>query len=314
MDSREKIIEIHSLKTMPQFGKVEYGRRRGVQGNWVKASVPQIKILDADIRTLFQQKLVAGKMIVSGSDVYVYRDRRLPRKIRNQKLPVEYMKTLPIDIRVNSVTIEPSRVVYEEYPNDWIHTGVLRLEKMQMTLSPLINHPIAGDPEFMEMNATGSVMGSGTASAHFKMPLQENGVYYVKGKFENLSLPTLNSTAENLGDFSIKSGLLNFLNFEFTMTAARANGKIVGEYHNLVVDKIKIDRHDSTQKEKAGFSSFMVHHVIIPKNKDKSMPERKRTGKVDYPRDPTRFVTYYFIKSLLDGVRSSFTFGFVLPK
>jgi hypothetical protein len=166
----------------------------------------------------------------------------------------------------------------------------------------------------MDLYASGSVMGSGTASAYFKMPLNGPEVYYVKGRFEDLSLPSLNSTAENLGVFSIRSGLLNFLNFEFTMTPQRAKGKIVGEYHDLVIDKLKIDDKDSTRKEKAGFSSFMLHHVIIPRDKDISMPEGKRTGKVDYLRDPTRFVTFYFIKSLLDGVRSSFTFGFVLPK
>jgi hypothetical protein len=184
---------------------------------------------------------------------------------------------------------------------------------MQMTLTPFINHPQKGDPDHMDMNASGSVMGSGTATANFRLPLT-NELYYAKGRFENLSLPTLNSSAENLGVFRINSGLLDFLNFELTMTPQKANGKIVGEYHDLVIDKLKIDDSDSTKKEKGGFSSFILHHVVIPKNKDISLPERKRDGKIDYLRDPTRFVTFYFIKSLLDGIRSSFTFGFVLPK
>jgi hypothetical protein len=314
MDSREKIIEIESLKTTPQYDKFEYGRKRGYQGNWVKATVSHIKILNTDIQNLFHQKLIADKLIFSGCNVYVFRDRRLQRKLRNQMLPVAFMKQLPVDIRIKSLTIESSFVVYEEFPRNWIHTGTLKLMRMQMTLSPFINHPQPGDPDHMDLYASGSVMGSGRASAYFKMPLGEPEVYYVKGRFEDLSLPSLNSTAENLGVFSIRSGLLNFLNFEFTMTPQRAKGKIVGEYHDLVIDKLKIDDKDSTRKEKAGFSSIILHHVIIPRNKDISMPERKRTGKVDYLRDPTRFVTFYFIKSLLDGVRSSFTFGFVLPK
>jgi len=314
IDSKEKIIQIESLKTIPQYDKFEYGRRRGYQGSWVKATVSHIKILNADIQNLFHQKLIADKMIIGGSNVYVFRDRRLQRKLRNQMLPVAYMKQLPVDIRIKSLELEPSFVAYEEFPRYWIRTGTLKLMKMQMTLSPFINHPRTGDPDHMDLYASGSVMGSGTASAHFKMPLDGPEVYYVKGRFEDLSLPSLNSTAENLGVFSIRSGFLNFLTFEFTMTPQRAKGKIVGEYHDLVIDKLKIDDQDSTRKEKAGFSSFMLHHVIIPRDKDLSMPEGKRTGTVDYLRDPTRFVTYYFIKSLLDGIRSSFTFGFVLPK
>ena len=137
----------------------------------------------------------------------------MERKLRNEMLPVAYMKHLPVDIRVKSLTIAPSFVECEEFPRYWIHTGVLKLMRMQMIISPFINHPRPGDPDHMDLNASGSVMGSGTASAYFKLPLNDEN-YYVKGRFENLSLPTLNSTAENLGVFSIRSGLLNFLNFE----------------------------------------------------------------------------------------------------
>lgn len=64
----------------------------------------------------------------------------------------------------------------------------------------------------------------------------------------------------------------------------------------------------------AKLPSFFLHHLIIRKNKDKSLNVKKRTGKIDYARDPTRLVTFYFLKSLLDGIRSSFTLGFLLPK
>jgi hypothetical protein len=57
-----------------------------------------------------------------------------------------------------------------------------------------------------------------------------------------------------------------------------------------------------------------MRHVIVPKNKDKSLPEKKRTGKVDFTRDPTRFVSNYLLQSLLTGIKSSFTFGFLIPK
>src|SRR5204863_5284774 len=83
MDSKEKIIEIKSLKTIPQYNKFEYGRRRGLQGNWIKASIPEIKILNTDIKGLVHQKLFADKIIVGGCNVYVFRDRRLQRKLRN---------------------------------------------------------------------------------------------------------------------------------------------------------------------------------------------------------------------------------------
>jgi hypothetical protein len=59
--------------------------------------------------------------------------------------------------------------------------------------------------------------------------------------------------------------------------------------------------------------SFALKKFIIPRDKDKSLPEKKRTGKVDYKRDPQRYFSYYLLHSLLVGVKGSFSLGFLLP-
>jgi hypothetical protein len=155
-------------------------------------------------------------------------------------------------------------------------------------------------------------MGSGTVEGSIYMPLKKNENYRIKGIIKDLDLPHLNSSAENLGLYHIKSGMLNMLAFDFTMNEKKAEGKIVGEYHNLVVQKLEFNKRG--EKNVAHARSFVMRHVIIPKNKDKSLPEKKRTGKVDFTRDPTRFVSNYLLQSLLTGIKSSFTFGFLIPK
>jgi hypothetical protein len=75
----------------------------------------------------------------------------------------------------------------------------------------------------------------------------------------------------------------------------------------------QLEKH-TDKKNVARFSSFMLTHLVIPLNKDKSLPEKKRTGKVNYVRDPTRFVAHYFLQSLLMGIKKSFALGFLLPK
>jgi len=137
------------------------------------------------------------------------------------------------------------------------------------------------------------------------------GAIAIKGAIEKLELTKLNSSSENLGKVRIKSGFLDFLSFDFTMTEQRSTGKIIGAYHHLIIQQLK--KHTG-EKNVADFASFALRHAIIPLNKDASLPERKRTGKVDYQRDPTRMVSYYFLQSLLTGVKKSFTLGFLLPK
>ncbi len=101
------------------------------------------------------------------------------------------------------------------------------------------------------------------------------------------------------------------MDFHFTATKKKATGGIVGEYHDLVIEKLKVK---NGIKKVAKVPTFFLKHLIIPKNKDKSMDIAKRTGKIDYKRDPTRVVTFYFLKSLLSGIRDSFGLGFLLPK
>jgi len=312
LNSEKEMIEIENLKIIPRFGKYEFGRRLGRQADRVEASIPKIEILRPDMARLPAQKLIAEKIKIGESRVYIFRDRRLPRQQKIIPLPSDYLKTLPLDIRVKTFELASSTVAYEEYPKKgYGQTGILRIEKIRATLSPLINHPLPSDPAYITMNVEGSIMGSGTAHGTIVMPFQKNKPYHIKGIFERLDLTKLNSSSENLGKIRIKSGYLDFLFFDFTMTEQRSTGKIIGAYHRLIIQPFK--KH-TEEKNVADFASFMLRRLIIPLNKDRSLPERKRTGLVNYQRDPTRMVSQYFLQSLLMGVKKSFTLGFLLPK
>ena len=150
-------------------------------------------------------------------------------------------------------------------------------------------------------------MNSGTVTATTKMPLHKGDSYKVQGAFHDLDVTKLNNPAENLGKLHLESGMLNSLAFQFEMTDEKATGQIIGEYHDLVVDKLK----ENSKVDKA--KSFALAKFIIPKDKDKSLAVSKRTGKVDYKHDPNRYFSYYLLHALLVGVKSSFKLGFLLP-
>jgi hypothetical protein len=312
MDSKKGMMRISGLRIIPQLGKYELGRKLGRQADWVNADVSEIEIIKPNIDKLLQKKLIADKIKVGESRVFIFRDRRLPRPQKIIPLPVAYLKTLPFDIRVKTIELSTSAVAYEEHPKaGYGQTGILKIERIRASLSPLITHPTASDPSYVTMKVVGSIMGSGVVHGTIIMPFQKNKPYRIKGAIERLELTKLNSSSENLGKIRIKSGFLDFLSFDFTMTEQRSTGKIIGAYHRLIIQPFK--KH-TEEKNVADFASFMLRHLVIPLNKDKSLPERKRTGLVNYQRDPTRFVSHYYLQSLLMGVKKSFTLGFLLPK
>ncbi len=310
LDSKNKSAKLDALEIEPFRSKEEIGRIEGHQVDVLRASLKGIAASDLDVRGLMKQRLSAGEIIWETSRIYVYRDRRLPLKPGEKPMPVASLDSLPVDVRVGKVRIGTTHFEYEEQPKEGRKTGKLLIEHFHGVIEPLINRPRSGDPAHITVRTEGSLMGSGSVTAIMEMPLHKHGNYEVHGAFHDLDVTRLNDPAENLGQLHLESGMLNQLDFQFEMGEERSTGKIVGEYHDLVVDKMKLKNGEF---KKAWFKSFALKKFIIPKNKDKSLAVKKRTGKVDYKRDKERQFSYYMLHSLLVGVKSSFSLGFLLP-
>jgi hypothetical protein len=309
-DSKTASLKMNDVKITTQYSKYEFGKKLGRQADYINAAIHNIQISKLNWQQLLHKKLVANEVSMNNSNLYFFRDRRLPRQLKEQPMPNGYLQQIPVQVRVNTFRINNANIISEEFPKTGNQTGYLQLTKVNITMSPMINHPYKTDPDYSNTFVEGSIMNAGLIKATIRAPLRKN-IYYIKGVIENLNLPKLNPSAENLGRFHIESGILNFLDFHFTATEEKATGAIVGEYHNLLIDRLK---KNSDEKKVAKVPTFLLKHLIIPKNKDKSLPVSRRTGKIDYKRDPTRLVSFYFLKTLLDGIRASFDLGFVLPK
>jgi hypothetical protein len=310
MDSRKGSLFVDSLGITTQYPKFEFGRKLGRQADFLEAVFPRIEILGLNTSQLLQNKLVADKLIIDNTKAYFFRDRRLPREQKKQPMPNDYFKQLPLDVRINLFQLNNASIVSEEFPKKGTQSGMIKIERLNLSMSPILNNPGKTDPEYSTTSMEGLIMKAGIIQATIRAPLEKN-IYFIQGVIKNLDLPKLNASSENLGNFHIESGVLNTLDFQFTATEKKASGKIIGEYHDLVIDRLK-DKNG--EKEVAKVPTFFLKHVIIPKNKDKSMAVAKRTGDIDYDRDPTRLVTFYLLKALLSGIRSSFDLGFLLPE
>jgi hypothetical protein len=307
--SKDSVMKINTVRLIPRLGKFEMGEKLGRQADHINASVYAIEVSGLDVRSLMKNNFIAGEINIKTPVAYVFRDRRLPRSTKKQPLPSDYLKQIPFNVNVQRLNVTNATVTSEEFPKEGDHSGYIKLENLSVTMKPFINRVHTSGKSSVTSNVKASIMGAGNIRATINLSLI-NGNSDISGFIEDLHLPALNPSAENLGRFHIESGVLNRLDFQFTATDTKATGKIVGVYHDLEIDRLKYTKHGL---KKAGLPSFLLHHIIIPKNKDASLNVSKRTGKIDYGHDETRMVTFYYLKALLDGIRDSFAFGFVLP-
>ena len=310
LDGKLRLLRMDTVRILSTKDKETIGRAKGHQVDVVDATSEGIAVEGLDVRALFRRRLEADKITMHKNEIHVFRDRRLPLEPGDKAMPMDGLEHLPVTLRVGSVSLGSTFFAYEEYPKRGNETGMLKIYRLHGTVEPLINHPGAGDPGYLTMRMEGSLMNSGTVTATTKMPLHKGDPYRVEGAFHDLDVTKLNNPAENLGRLHLESGLLNSLDFRFDMSEEKATGDIIGEYHDLVVDKLK---EKSGVKKIDKLKSLALKKFIIPKDKDKSLPVKKRTGKVDYKRDTQRYFSYYLLHSLLVGVKSSFSLGFLLP-
>jgi hypothetical protein len=310
LDSKKRLLRLDTLRIIPTMAQEEIGRAKGQQVDVIEATSEGIAIEGLDVMSLMQHRLTADVISVRHNSIHVFRDRRLPLEPGEKAMPMESLKTLSMTLRVKQVKIGSTFFAYEEFPKIGDKTGTMKIYRLTGLMEPLINKPVEGDPAYITLTTEGSLMNSGTVSATTKMPLRKGDPYKVDGAFHELDVTKLNDPAENLGKLHLESGILNSLVFQFEMTNEKATGKIVGEYHNLIVDKLK---ENSIDVKVDKMKSFALKKFIIPRDKDKSLPEKDRTGKVENKRVPERYFSYYLLHSLLVGVKSSFKLGFLLP-
>jgi hypothetical protein len=301
LDSRKKLFRVDTLRILPVIDKLKIGEKQGHQVDIWEVRSEGIRVDGLDISGLSRERIVADRMNIRQNHIYVFRDRRLPLEEGEKPLPGASLRALPVSLRIKLVVLGPTLFTYEEYPKQGDTTGVLTIHRFSGSLEPLINKPAEGDPPYLTLRTKGSLMNSGTVEATTRIPLHAGDAYRVDGAFHELDVTKLNNPAEHLGHLHLESGILNRLDFHFTMSSERSTGEVTGQYHQLVVQKLR--NNGKLDKLK----SFALKQLIIPQNKESAR------GKVNYKRDHGRYFSFYLLHSLLVGVKSSFSLGFLLP-
>jgi hypothetical protein len=300
---------LDSITCTSDYSMKEFSRKMGFQADWLNLVINSVDMEGLDVLSMLDNKLHVSKITVHNSNTHVYRDRSIPRKLINKKLPVDMLKDIQQDIRIDTIVIEPATFDYEEFPETGFASGVISMKNTTATICNICNHPLEGDPDHITMKTRTSLNGSGVYTQTLHFPFEGKN-YTTEGNIRNLDLTKLNTSSENLGLIHIESGILNDLNFQFAFNDVHATGTVTGDYNNLKIDKMKFDKNKNLTK--ATLPTFLEKTFIIPENRDKSVPADKRTGKVDVKYDPTRLTSFYIMQALLSGIRSSFPLGFLI--
>lgn len=300
INSLEKKLIIDSAILIPNFGKYEFAHQKGEQIARISLSIPQLIIEGLQFENLLDTSFVASKIKIQSFDLYAFKDKRIPflRK-ENIPLPVESFIHLPFSVKVDSISIQDSHILIEEFPEYGNASGTITFDKINASLTHLNNRRKETDPSATQLDVTALLLNTGHIKASFFFPLDGSPEYSATGSVSKLDLTTLNPVLSALGNVRIQSGYLNALTFQFKYTDFLSKGILNIDYADLQL--MSLDKHHHAID---GFKTFLMNAFV--KNKRSQSPTTDvQTAIIEIERDRKRYVFNVWLKSIMDGLKSS---------
>lgn len=308
VDMARKRIELDTLQVIPDFGKYEFGKKRGYETDRFDGIVPYVRIRNFSVSRTDSLSITAAyaelRFVLN-----IFRDKRLPFREVPKPLPIDILRSLPFALRVDSLKVSNSYVQYEEFPEEATEAGGLFFDNLQAIFTNVNNTQEDGN---MHLAARGSLMGRGDVEISVAFPWIRQKRSRLRGSIKNFPLAKINPMLTPSTHLKVESGELHDLAFSFSFDAQRSNGEIEMIYENLKLTSFR-EEEDGTKKtdaegnpQKDNLRTFIMNTFIFRKNMNEDLPESKRTGTVAFERDNQRSIFNFWVKSLLSGIKSAY--------
>ncbi|MBD0295376.1 MAG: hypothetical protein ICV84_09305, partial [Flavisolibacter sp.] len=242
-----KRMEVTDITLLPKYNKQEFQKRIKHMQEWYHLVLPQAVFTNVQWWKVLQGAEVhAERLTLSSGKLYVYLDRSHPvDKTSLGSYPHQLLMKLPWPIQINNVKAKNIDLVYEELNPTSGKTGKVYFHNLELSAKNVTNIP-----DVIMQNRWATVSGSALflntvpVKADFKFDLRN----YRKGNFlmhmnmSSMDGKIVNSIAEPLGLFSIKSGVVK----KATATVRGNNDKTEGDvlllYNDLKVSVLEKDK------------------------------------------------------------------------
>ncbi|MBE7174416.1 MAG: hypothetical protein INR73_27845 [Williamsia sp.] len=303
-------LVIKDLILEPKGGKAAFQRKLKTRNDMFTLHFPRIVATQVDWWALVnRQSLYAGNIAIDGGLVKDYFDRTPPRSgkpTRKDNYPHQMLARLPFPVLVEKVDVKGLDVVYEEYNPDIHRSGTVSFNAISGNISNITN--VASRIKALPQ-ATSSLAGQFmnkvpiTASFGFNLARARTGAFTARFHLGAVPGALLNTVAEPLGLYTLKSGNTEETNVSISGDNYTATTGITMLYHNLSIYPLKVTSDGKTKEMK--LVGFLANTLGI-KNANPSGKEAPRSPEVHVVRDKTGGSFFNFVwQCVLTGIVKS---------
>jgi len=309
LSTGKKNISIESFSIIPNYPRNEFYNKLGYQTDIFSVSVPQIELLNLDIKKLISQKsLHSITVVVTSPQIGVYRDKRIKSiKPGKRYLLQSLIRKIPFPLMIDTIRLKNGYTLYEEQTGN--EPGRIFFDRMNASLINLTNDS-AGlkKNHLMSLDGTSRFMGKGRLNGHYRFDLinPRDSVWWT-GTIDSVDLKDINPMLTRLIPVKISHGFVDKANISLvSANDATAVGSIELYYRDLYIE-LNLIREGSFKKIKNELITDIANLFLPDENPD--YRGRLRKGIIFFQRDTTKGFFNYVWKSTLSGLKSSVGFN-----
>ncbi|MDO9552600.1 hypothetical protein [Rhodonellum sp.] len=309
-NTEDNTLGIGNFSLIHKLDRYTYTGLQDKRMSWIEIGDTKLKVRGMDFNSYFRNGTVEiDSLIASNLKLSVFTDKRKSEDL-SKRPPMfhESLNKLEQVLHIKNTLLRNGYLRIEERAdNNAPQSGALFFTELNAHIKNISNHKemMAGNSQLV-MNVKAKLMDIGPVDLSMDYDLaSENGTFKLKGTLGKMPLRTLNNMIEPEAKISLKSGVINRLDFNIIANDYEGSGEAIVRYEDLELELLNKDfGKDQNVFRKIG--SFLANKVVIKSNNPNKRGDLKK-GTVYYLREPHKSIYNYWWKLIFSGLKSTLT-------
>lgn len=302
---RDSLLRIDSVKVIPNYSKRTFGAAAGEQTDRFKIFARTLLFSKIDLRNFLDyQSIIAKKAEIIEFNLHASRDKNYKREYNKPKPVQTLLRELPGYLKIDSVIVTSSTIVYEEIAEGKNESGKITFNDINGNFIGLTNDSalmVKGTKLILKANCL--LMNEGKLYAVYSFPLEaEQMEFDCSGFLTEMPMVSFNKAIAPLTGISIREGIIDTMDFSFHAGEDISLGKMKFLYHDLKLEPQENEEGDIKLKDRL---NIFVANTFILKESNPRRNKPPTFSSMEYKRNKERFIFNYTWKTLFSGIKET---------
>jgi hypothetical protein len=310
INTENTTLWLDSLRIIPALDRDSFANAKGYETDQFTFINNRLEFQNIDLRQLiYNNRLIMDRLFIDGFNLGVYRDKRQPYPVNHYPaMPQTSLRNSKLGLLIKESVLRNGYISYSERVKGSGRPGFIDLTDITITADTISNFKsILSQNYVTNLHASMNIMGAGHLEADFNIPFGDSlNRHNFSGHLTEMSLDKLNPILENTIFIKIQSGSADSIAFQVNADKDFAEGFMDFGYHNLevaLVSKKNGDPFGIFREVGSHLANLFLKNDNTGEIKDGKLVLRQ--GEIKYERDEERSIVNYWVKTLVDGFKSS---------